>query len=98
MKLVHSLQQKALDSTISVTALLRFAYAIAVKLNLADFQKWLYSELESLSQSEYELSKELSFSTQLKFAKIFCGLKPVIIIGSQQIIGILDTVRNRIQT
>ena len=146
MKLVHSLQQKALDSTISVTALLRFAYAIAVKLNLADlysemdgyenandlpkyrfingicryynpYNGWQdivtndvsmlkeannisvmqkISELESLSQSEYEISKEFSFSTQLKFAKLFCGLKPVIIIGSQQIIGILDTVRNKI--
>ena len=150
MKLVHSLQQNVLNSTISVTELLRFAYAIAVKLNLADFQKWLYSEmygyenaddlpryrfingickyynpyngwqdivtndlsmlkesnnmsvmqkiseLESLSQSEYGISKEFSFSTQLKFAKRFCGMKPVIIIGSQQIIGILDTVRNKI--
>ena len=45
MTAIHLLQNKALDSSITMTELLRLAYSISVKLNLTDFQKWLYSEM-----------------------------------------------------
>lgn len=45
MTLVHDLQKKALDQNISIGSLLRNAYAVAVKLNLPDFEQWLDNEL-----------------------------------------------------
>lgn len=52
MKAIHLLQNKALDSTVTMTELLRLAYLISVKLNLNDFQKWLYSEMHGYESVE----------------------------------------------
>ena len=46
MKLVIDLQQKALDSNIAITNLLRIAYSVASKLDIKDFKEWIYYEVK----------------------------------------------------
>ena len=52
--IVHELQKKALTDNIAISDLLRNAYAVAVKLNLIDFEQWLKNELNGYS-NENEL-------------------------------------------
>ena len=54
MTIVHELQKKALTDNIAISDLLRNAYAVAVKLNLIDFEQWLKNELNGYS-NENEL-------------------------------------------
>ena len=54
MTIVHELQKKALIENIAISDLLRNAYAVAVKLNLIDFEQWLKNELNGY-RNEHEL-------------------------------------------
>jgi hypothetical protein len=50
--LVIQLQRDALDSSISVSDLLRKALLVATKLNLTEFQTWLRNELDGYTDSK----------------------------------------------
>jgi hypothetical protein len=50
--LVRDLQRAALDTSTSVTTLLRMALVVATKLNLAEFASWVQSELKGYSDPD----------------------------------------------
>lgn len=50
-EIVLQLQQDAMSPNVEILSLLRKAYAISKKLNLADFSAWLYSEMNGYSAS-----------------------------------------------
>lgn len=68
MKLVHNLQNMALQSKNSIVDLLRNAYMIAFKLNLPDFKQWISNELNGYERIEFFSSLYLTkFFPQTQF-------------------------------
>ena len=66
MKLVHNLQNMALQSKNSIVGLLRNAYLIAFKLNLPDFKQWISNELTGYENIQ-DLPKYRFISGVIKF-------------------------------
>jgi hypothetical protein len=54
-RLVHELQQAALDEKSSVSFLLRKALVVATKLSVSDFELWAGSELEGYQDGQLPL-------------------------------------------
>ena len=78
MKLVHNLQNLALQSKNSIADLLRNAYMIASKLNLPDFKQWISYELNGYDNIR-DLPKYRFISGVVKFHNPFYGWRDVII-------------------
>lgn len=53
MKAIIELQKRAMDSSTDIVELVRYAYAIAYKLELQDFAGWCNAELEGYSDNDF---------------------------------------------
>lgn len=84
MKLVIDLQQKALDSNIAITNLLRIAYSVASKLDIKDFKEWIYYELNGYSNKE-SLPEYRFISGQCKYFNPYHGWCDILVTNKSMI-------------
>ena len=84
MKLVIDLQQKALDSNIAITNLLRIAYSVASKLDIKNFKEWIYYELNGYSNKE-SLPEYRFISGQCKYFNPYHGWCDILVTNKSMI-------------
>ena len=76
--LVHELQRDAMDSSVSVTDLLRKALVVARKLSVVDIQDWISKELSGYGNSDKIPSYRVTHG-EIKAWNPYNGLIPIII-------------------
>lgn len=61
MSLIIYLEQKALNNNISITDLLRTALAVAIKLDVQEFEEWINNELNGYKDVDSSMIPKYRF-------------------------------------